>query len=188
MLFPKQEAANAANSNHSDSAVIKINLNTNYLNNIGTNWSNKIANHTWKVGGNTFENIRDVVMSTAYRNEITSPAENTTYAAKIGLMYASDYGYAAAPSAWTTPLYNNSGNDYRLSSVTSVNWMYMGLYDWTIARRSDSSNFAFDVYHVGYVALNDVSYISAVRPVLYLASETAYAGGTGTAGSPILIK
>ena len=167
----------------SASRLNTTNLNTNYLNNIGTKWSNKIANHTWKVGGNTSSNIYNVTAPNAYTNEITSPAEGTTYDAKVGLIYVSDYGYAAAPSAWTTTLYNYDG-----SSVTSVNWMYMGLYDWTISRRSDYSSNAFRVNYDGNVNDYNVYNLSAVRPVLYLASETAYAGGSGTAGSPILIK
>ena len=177
--------ADTSNDNNtwSNSLLNKTNLNTNYLKNIGTSWSNKIATHTWKVGGNTLANIKDAIPSAAYKNEITSPAENTTYEAKIGLMYVSDYGFAAAPSAWTTILYS-----YDSSSVTSVNWMYMGLYEWTIARRSDYSDRAFVVGYDGGVYYNFVYNDGAVRPVLYLASETAYAGGSGTAGSPILIN
>ena len=167
----------------STSKLNTTNLNTNYLNNIGTSWSNKIAKHTWKVGGNTYVNIAGVTAPNTYKNEITSPAENTTYDAKVGLMYASDYGFAAAPSAWTKTLYKYDG-----SSVTSINWMYMGLYEWTISRSSDNSTYAFYVYYGGDVNNYDVYRGYAVRPVLYLASETAYAGGSGTASSPILIK
>ncbi len=45
--------------------------------------------------------------ATAYKNEIINPVStNTTdgvteYTAKIGMMYASDYGFAADPSTWT---------------------------------------------------------------------------------------
>ena len=174
----------------SESRLNTTNLNTNYLNNIGTSWSNKIATHTWKVGGNTSANIASVTAPNAYTNEITTPAENTAYDAKVGLMYVSDYGYAASQSAWITPLYNSSGNDYRLASVTSVNWMYMGLYEWTLVRRSDNSDTAFavyldgDLYKYGYVDGTDL----AVRPAFYLTSETAYVGGNGTQNSPYLLS
>ncbi|MEF2663628.1 MAG: hypothetical protein U0M92_04885, partial [Bacilli bacterium] len=40
----------------SESNLNKINLNTNFINNIGSTWANKIATTTWKVGGNTFDN------------------------------------------------------------------------------------------------------------------------------------
>ena len=83
---------NVTNKNTwSESNLNKINLNTNFINNIGSTWANKIATTTWKVGGNTFDNIGSSVPSIAYQNEIVAPAENTTYDAKIGLMYVSDY-------------------------------------------------------------------------------------------------
>ncbi len=171
------------NNTWSNSLLNKTNLNTKYLNNIGSTWANKIATHTWKVGGNTEANMRSTVVSTSYQNEITSPATNTTYEAKVGLMYVSDYGYAAAPSAWSTNLYN-----YNILSVTGVNWMYMGLLEWTIAPRTDISTSAFFVSDTGIVDDFDVRSENGVRPVLYLESSVAYAGGNGTAGSPLLIK
>ena len=97
-------------------------------------------------------------------------------------MYVSDYGFAAAPSAWTTIL-----SSYNNSSITSVNWMYMGLYEWTMARRSDDSYGAFNVVNDGSVYFSAIFY-RAVRPVLYLASETAYVSGSGTISSPILLS
>ena len=181
---------NTQNNTWSESRLNTVNLNTNYLNNIGSKWSDKIATHTWKVGGNTSSNMGTVPVSTAYKNEITSPATNTTYEAKIGLMYVSDYGYAAAPSAWTTPLYNSSGNDYRLSSITSVNWMYMGLVEWTMVQETSASVVAFDLYLSGHVNSFFVYYESglATRVVFYLKSEINYVGGEGTAEAPIMIN
>ncbi len=177
------KATNSLVNSWSTSLLNKTNLNTNYLNNIGTNWSNKIATHTWKVGGNTYKNIYSAIVSNTYKNEIISPAEETTYDAKIGLMYASDFGFAVEPSAWTTTLFN-----YDSISITNKSWMYMGLYEWPIVRRSDNSGGAFYVHNDGHVGSADVNLYHAVRPVLYLESETAYAGGSGTASSPILIK
>ena len=167
----------------SASKLNTVNLNTNYLNNIGTNWSNKIATHTWKVGGNIDGNIVNATAPNAYTNEITNPSENTTYDANVGLMYASDYGYAAAPSAWNTTLYY-----YNDPSVTSVNWMYMGLYEWTITRRSDYSSGAFCVYHYGYVSRYTIGNGIAVRPVFYLTSSTTYVSGDGTMSKPFIIN
>ena len=179
---------NTSNNTWSESRLNTVNLNTNYLKSIGDEWSKKISDHTWKVGGNTWSNIGTQTVPTAYQNEINSPATNKTVNAKVGLMYVSDYGYAAAPSAWTTPLYNSSGNDYRLSSVTSVNWMYTGLLEWTLAPRTDRSNLAFNVSYTGNVSYHFVSNNDAARPVLYLKSTIGYGGGSGTAAKPILVK
>ena len=172
----------------SESNLNKINLNTNFINSIGNTWANKIATTTWKVGGNTYENIARSVPTVAYQNEIVAPAENTTYEAKIGLMYASDYGFAASPSAWTTTLYNYDGNDANETSIKTINWMYMGYYDWTVSRTSDYSFYAFLVYDGGSVYNYNVSITFGVRPSFNLSSSITYVSGSGSAVDPILIN
>ena len=183
----------------SESLLNKTNLNTNFITNIGTEWANKIATTTWKVGGNTDANIYSKTPSVAYQNEVINPVttnttDNTTeYTAKIGLMYVSDYGFAADPSAWTTTLDN-----YDSSSVTAVNWMYLGLYEWTISRRAAVSNFAFYVANGGFVHFNDVYHNDllpdrvgngfGVRPSFNLESSITYVSGDGTQDSPIIIN
>ena len=157
------------------------------MNNIGSIWSSKIANHTWQVGGNTWANIGNTTVKNAYTNEIVSPATNTTYNAKIGLMYVSDYGYAASPGNWST----NMGS---LNTATNRdnNWMFMGLYEWTISRTSDNTYSAFGVNNTGYVNDNDDVFndnlTSAVRPSFYLESSVVLTGGTGTASDPYRIS
>ena len=172
----------------SESNLNKINLNTNFINSIGNTWANKIATTTWKVGGNTFDNIVKSVPSVTYQNEIVAPAENTTYDAKIGLMYASDYGFAASPSAWTTTLYNYDGNDAKGTSIITINWMFMGYYDWMISRISDDSIYASVVDLGGAVLDLDVSAYYGVRPSFNLSSSITYVSGSGSAVDPILIN
>lgn len=44
-----------------------------------------------------------------YTEEITNATKTygpSTGTSKVGLMYVSDYGFAASPSAWTTDLYS----------------------------------------------------------------------------------
>ena len=177
----------------SESLLNKTNLNTNFINNIGTEWANKIATTTWKVGGNTYANIRDVIPATAYQNEIVSPVTtNTTdnateYSAKIGLMYVSDYGFGADPSAWTTTLYNYDGS-VNGSTIRSLNWMHMGYYDWTISRLADYSGSAFGVSSGGGVYSNSVYINFAVRPSFSLESSITYVSGSGSASDPMVIN
>ena len=177
----------------SESLLNKTNLNTNFINNIGEEWANKIATTTWKVGGNTYANIRNVIPATAYQNEIVNPVTtNTTdnateYSAKIGLMYVSDYGFGADPSAWTTTLYNYDGS-VNGSTIRSLNWMHMGYYDWTISRDADRSNVAFRVNIAGYVDDNRVYNYSAVRPFFNLESSITYVSGSGSASDPMVIN
>ena len=172
----------------SESNLNKINLNTNFINNIGVEWSNKIVTTTWKVGGNTWANVGTSVPKTSYQNEIVAPAENTTYDAKIGLMYVTDYGFAASPSAWTTILNNYDGNDAKGTSIKTINWMYMGYYDWIISRNSGRSYTAFLVFDDGYVGDNHVYSFYGVRPSFNLLSSITYVSGSGSAVDPILIN
>ena len=176
-----------------ESLLNKTNLNTNFINNISTTWSNKIATTTWKVGGNTYANISQSVPSVAYTNEITNPVENTTYDAKIGLMYASDYGFAAVPEAWTTTLYNYNGsvND---ATIGSQNWIHMGYTDWTISRDSGNLYKAFYVDYDGLVRDNIVNNnlsrygFYGVRVTFNLDVTVKYVSGAGTQSDPIIIN
>ena len=177
----------------STSLLNKTNLNTNFITNIGADWAAKIADTTWKVGGNTWANIGTQPAKTAYQNEIVSPVTtNTTdnatdYSAKVGLMYVSDYMYAAPQDKWTLVGYNSDASkDYR--AATSVNWMYMGLWEWTISRYADLAFYVFYVYYTGFVLNSNAFNAYGVRPVFYLSSSVNYASGSGTAADPILVN
>ena len=178
----------------SESNLNKVNLNTNFITNIETEWANKIAETTWKVGGNTYANIEIQPAKTAYQNEIVSPVSTNTTdgatecSAKIGLMYVSDYMYAASPTYWTYPGYSPSGatSDYR--AATTSNWMYMGLYEWTISRTAGHSGNVFEVNSIGVVNNDFVNGGYGVRPSFNLSSSITYVSGSGSANDPIVIK
>ena len=128
----------------------------------------------------------------AYQNEIVNPVPGSTSSngetessAKVGLIYASDYGFAAAPSAWISTLY-----DYDGEAIKSANWMYLGAYEWTISRNTDFSYRAFSVNVSGYVTGGNGDVLSArgVRPVFSLSSSVNYASGSGSATDPIVVN
>ena len=179
---------NAGTNTWSESNLNKVNLNTNFVNNIGSTWSDKIATTTWKVGGGSWSNIVTSVPKTAYQYELGTNASTTTYSAKIGLMYVSDYYYSASPSAWTLVGYNSSGatKDYRFSK--GENWLYGGGWDWTISRDSDDSGFAFIVSFDGIVYTNVVSDGIGLRPSFHLLSSTTYVSGSGSMSDPVRIN
>ena len=174
----------------SESLLNKTNLNTNFINYLGSAWANKIATTTWKVGGNTIANINNVIPALAYTNEITNPditssADNAiSYEAKIGLMYISDYGFAAEPSAWTLTM-----DSYGNATAKSTNWMYMGLNEWPISRSSSNSNNAFFMSLFGQLGgtITVYSNICAARASFSLESSVTYVSGTGTQSDPIRI-
>ena len=171
----------------STSLLNQTNLNQNFITNIGTEWANKIDMTTWKVGGYTNNNYNQPA-KTAYQDEIVSPApggdsSETEYPAKIGLMYVSDYGFAAAPSAWTSDM-----SVYGSSKITSVNWMYMGLREWTISRFAGTAFYVNFVRNGGNPEYEYANVNYAVRPVFYLSSSVNYASGSGSATDPITIN
>ena len=178
---------NAGTNTWSASKLNTVNLNTNFTTNIGTAWANKIATTTWKVGGGTYANLRDAVPKTAYQYEVGSSASTTTYDAKIGLMYVSDYYYSASPSAWTLVGYNS---DYTKSyaSAKGENWLYGGGWDWTFSRHSDNSDTAFGVLNGGGVDYNLVYGYYGVRPSFSLLSSTTYVSGSGSMSDPVRIN
>ena len=170
----------------------KTNLNKNFITNIGPDWAAKIAETTWKVGGNTWANIGTQPAKTAYQNEINNPVttnsqdNKTEYSAKIGLMYVSDYMYAASQDKWTLVGNGSATTDYR--AATSVNWMYMGFGDWTISRIADNSSSVFGMYSTGYVDYGYVGGNSGCRPSFSLLSSTTYVSGSGSASDPMVIN
>ncbi len=179
-------------SNKWSSSSLNTYLNGEYLTSLGI-LKNKIATTTWKVGGGTSANISQSVPKTAYQYEIITPDKGQygtedTCDAQIGLMYASDYYYSASPSAWTLVGYNSrfATKDYR--AAKTINWLYLGSYEWTISRNSDGMNGAFIVIDTGRVDDYLVTISYGVRPSFNLESSITYVSGDGTQSSPIRIN
>ena len=171
----------------STSLLNKINLNTNYLNNIGTTWSNLIEDATWKVSGHSTESVTPSEMCAAEIENATKTYGPSDGTSKIGLVYLSDYGFAASPSAWTKNLFDYNSADVNGTSITTINWMYMGDYEWTISPYSSNSNVVFYLDGDGYVDNYPADNGFGSRPVLYLKASVLYAGGSGTKDSPITL-
>ena len=172
----------------STSLLNKINLNTNYLNNIGTTWSNLIEDATWKVSGHSSSEITPSEMYTAEITNATKTYGPSNGTSKIGLMYVSDYGFASSPSSWTTILANYyDSTDANGTYITALNWMYMGNEELTISPRSSNSFTMFTLSSSGYVSRNFALYGFVSRPVMYLKASVLYAGGLGTKDSPITL-
>ena len=176
----------------STSTTNTINLNTNYLTYLDSKnakWKTMIADTTWYVGGMTGTNGYQPNAKTAYDYEVgANKIAITTVTSKIGLMYVSEYYYGANPDYWTLPGYNSSGNDYR--KATNDNWLYTGLKEWTISRRSDDSVDAFFVDSDGYVNVGSAAgpYGRGLRPSFSLSPSIKFTSGEGTKNSPIRIN
>ena len=164
-------------NNWTTSEFNTINLNTNYWNYLGETWQSLITETTWHLGGMGGNNNTAKAFYDGERNNAGYGSNPTTYTDEIGLMYPSDYGYAASPDAWTTNLmdYNSTIN----------NWMYMGLWEWTIIPFSSLGNRVFYVYHNGYLRSGSAaSFGFAAGPIFYLESNVSLQGGSGTSRDP----
>jgi len=183
---------NSGTNTWSTSTTNTRNLNTNYLTYLdskNTKWKTMIDDTTWYVGGMASTNGVESNAKTAYDYEVGANKDaTTTVISKIGMMYVSDYYYAASKDYWTLPGYNSSGNDY--SKAVNDNWLYTGLYECTISRRSDSFVSEFGVDGSGSVGDDDVGNSNglAARPTFNLSSSIKFTSGEGTVVNPIRIK
>ena len=112
--------------------------------------------------------------SNYYTQEIATHASSTS---KIGLMYASDWGYAIED--FTEGL----GYDGSPQNSSDKNWLFSNGYEWTMSAYSSS----YPLSGSGYLGFDSASFGYAARPVLYLKSNVYVVSGTGSKVDPYRI-
>mgnify|MGYP001018913068 FL=1 len=122
-----------------------------------------------------YQNERKISGSSYYYG--TNP---NSWTGKLGLMYASDYGYA------TTDACTQLLSSYNNTTCTSNNWLYnIKVNEWVLSQAASGNSYAFYVYYGGGVSNTTVSSNQmAVRPTLYLKSEVQITEGDGTSTNP----
>ena len=172
----------STNNNNWNNTSLKSYLNGDYYNSIDSTYKNMISKETYYLGGQTSSNRTTLTASGYYNAERDSsqvysgnPASTKQY---IGLMYPSDYGYAAGSSCLSTALYS-----YR-DSCKNSDYLFSGVDEWLQAPHASNSGDAAFLDSTGYVINALVPYSFAVRPVLYLTSETQIIGGDGSSSNP----
>ena len=152
-------------------------MNSTYITEKLSGTEDKIANTTWKISGyfNFF-----VTAKTYYTEEIINATK--THPAKIGIMYMSDYGFAASPDYWNTNL-----SVYDLAAKNN-DWLYLGTTEWTLSPYSSDDTNAWIIYNGGTIYYNNTAATFAIRPSFYLTSDVQYASGTGALENPIRLK
>ncbi len=191
----------------------KINLNDFYYNYIITKVSdleNHITEHKWVTGGFPWANYNAQLLyntelgtgklttsdNKCYAEDDNSTAQickdkDITYPDQIGLMYASDYGYAAYPKAWNYIVDSCSSTGYGVNEIITNNWMYMGLRDWTISRFTNQGFGLWGIFGSGCLDGGDfvrVNHSRGVRPTFYLDDSTKIAGGDGSKTNPFRLS
>ena len=151
-----------------------------------------ITTSRYYLGG--YNNSRGVMTNQFYTYERGTTRYDTNrplyWDGMVGLMYPSDFGYAAGNTCVTgTDPYNYDGgckNKDWLWMTTSSD--YTNNREWLMSPRSGNSHGVFNVYSSGYVNYNNNSYdVNSVRPVFYLSSSVSITNGDGSLNNPYLI-
>ena len=138
---------------------------------IDTYYRNMIKDVYWNTGAG----LQSETATVTYGKEILTQ----NVGGKIGIMNASDYGYATTTHTAALSSYG---------SYASTNWLYGQGFEWTITPLSSLSSFALYVNNNGYVSNSGAnSYGCAVRPSLYLDSSVYVVSGDGTESTPYQI-
>ncbi len=170
-------------------------INNLFLNNIGNYWADLIVNYQWYSNTSKTDLIKQIRVKEIFENEIILNQDDIINELKIGLMYISDYGYAASPDNWTKSISytssifpdkeGNYGNIYDYRSSIDENWMYMGMNEFVnslyVVSRSGSleDDFFIEGFTYNY---------SSIRPTFYLQPDILYVGGDGTESNPYRIS
>ena len=138
-----------------------------------------IGKAKWYLGGyNLFSKSSDFYG--AERGDVVYSGRPIRWVGEVGLMYPSDYGYAASGSSCL----NTNLSGYNLS-CKSTNWLYRSIYQWTFASSFESFYFVYYVSSSGdvsrYNACND---FLGVRPSVYLKSNVLISEGDGSSSNP----
>lgn len=166
-------------SNNWASATLNTKLNTTFLTSNLAGYENKIETVIYKVSG--YSNA-DVTSKTFYDTEITNATKTVT--SKIGLMYASDYGFATTNNYWTINLSAYS------SEAKNEDWLYLGTIEWTLSPNPVSLPEGAITVNGGAISVNyySVQYYYNYRPAFYLVSDIQYVSGSGTSTDPYRVE
>ena len=158
------------------SSLNKI-LNSTFIREQLSGYENKISNVNWKISGFSI-NDKDGFVDYYYYEEVANATE--VYNAKIGLMYASDYGYAIDYNYWDKIMTSSNVENNK------KNWLYSDS-EWIISPITDYSSEIGEI-SLGYIRKFRITEMSGVRPTFYLESSTIYKSGTGTQSDPIRLS
>ena len=144
---------------------------------IGINGADYYGSMIKKVYWNTGASDNGATASTVYGTE---KATQTIYN-YVGLMSASDYGYATSAS------HSTDLDSYNNEIHTLNNWLYGQGYEWTNIQNSDYAYQTLYVFYLGDVTGTIASYGSAVRPAVYLNSNIYASSGDGSQLNPYIL-
>ena len=169
------------------------------INKINDTAKSMIQNTTWTLGGTTYKTsnppYETYPVNELYESERGTKVYSnhaTTSSDYIGLIYPSDYGYASTDASCRQNL--RSGVTYTNNAYGGTptcknnNWLYKGVWYWTISPNSSIAGGVFNVYSDGNLSSNGALCRVSVRPSLYLKADVKVVGGTGTSSDPYTLE
>ena len=169
----------------------------NYTTVIKEKYQNMISNSVWNIGGNSYTGSAPYTLNllTQYnreRDKITyQNSRPSVWTGKVGLIYASDYGYASTYAECHNNLrvgitYDKANNkwDYSNGLCKTDNWLAKNLWYWTLSPYSGTSYDVFRVLGDGVVNAHDAYNSNSVFPAVFLKSDVLFISGTGEKDSP----
>lgn len=144
-----------------------------------------IANVVWKLGGWNTNAVTATNMYTYEKGTTVFSGHSTSWTGQVGLMSASDYGFASSAC------YQNKTLD-TYSTCTTSNWLYSGYDEWLLTPMSGYVHSAYRImsgnlnYYYGSGLGCNGGY--PTRPALYLNSNVLLNDGVGTSSSPYIIE
>ena len=161
------------------------------INKINDTAKSMIQNTTWTLGGTTYKTSNPphetYPVNELYESERGTQVYSghaTTSTDYIGLIYPSDYGYASTDAScrqnlWSGVTYTN--NTYGGGATCkNNNWLFKGVWYWTISPRSSSAGDVFIVDSDGGLGTIAALCRGSVRPSVYLKSDIKIVSGSGT--------
>ena len=165
-------------------------------------YQDMISENIWNIGGNKYNpstnpfGLPTLDQYNAERGNVTSqngiPA---TWTGKIGLIYASDYGYASTNIGCRSDLrtgqfYNADSKiyDYTNAKCKNNNWLYKTSHYWTISPYYDNSYNVFVVTIESVVNIGSAFGSYAIYPTVYLKQNTIIKTGNGSKSNPYILK
>ena len=136
------------------------------------------------LGGYSDADLKTPAIYLAERGTTTSSGNVLYWDGKVGLMYPSDYGYAAGNDCVTNtaPYYYNDG-------CMNKDWLYRSNSDeWTMTPWASVADYVWYVDYYGRTTSFKAYDRYNPRPVFYLKSSVSITGGTGTESDPYLVS
>ena len=150
---------------------------------------NMIGNAVWYLGSGN-ESIIPINLYTYERSTIVHNKYDTSWIGKVGVIYASDYGYATSGG---TTIDRNTCFNSQVSGWSDEckknNWLNKEVQQWTITSRNVSDYSVHYIYPLGGMNFyGTVSNSYDVYPTLYLKSNIKIVSGDGSSSNPYILQ